>query len=233
MRLDPLSKGYVGSRNGAPNRWGQDRLSSSHGSLKSRLCVDFVKIMCRFRPGAQIEIICQFCRDCVLISPRICWSSALIWKIFTEVENVEIVFFNLYDRTSVDRAIYRHAQGLNRSTDRSIEDDREERNPFGGRLTNPVSPAILQNFVRSTAHLGRSTSRSTNSQFRHDSGPELLWIWGFLLLSINREINPFLGLWEKSEFLGEPIVNPLVILCKLNINLSLLPQGRKQYCRAS
>jgi len=61
--------------------------------------------------------------------------------------------------TSVDQVVDRHAQGLDRSTTRSTEVNRKERNPLvsqsAGQPTFSVSPAMLQDFARST---GRSTA---------------------------------------------------------------------------
>ena len=63
------------------------------------------------------------------------------------------------------------------------------------------------------AHLGRLTGRSCDSQVRTNSGPDLKLFWGFLLFSINRDLNPFLGVkdfWR--EFFREPIVIHLYLL---------------------
>ena len=105
------------------------------------------------------------------------------------------VFFKLYNRTSVDRVVDRHAQFLDRSTARSTKIDREKRNLVGqptGRLTFPVSPAVLQDFARSTVHLGWLTERSTDSRVRAVFGSDLELIWEFFLLFINRGCEPIL-----------------------------------------
>jgi len=57
-RLDPLGRGYVGSRNGATQ------------SLKPKSCVDFARSCVDFTEIAEVEIVCRFLRDRVSISPR-------------------------------------------------------------------------------------------------------------------------------------------------------------------
>ena len=56
------------------------------------------------------------------------------------------------------------------------------------RPTFPVSPVKPEEFVqsteRSTAHLGQSTGRSTDSQVRTVSGPDLEQFWGFFFSSL-------------------------------------------------
>ena len=49
-------------------------------SILPRSCVDFIQ-------SAQTEIVCRFHQDRGSILPDVHWSSAQIWKIFTEVEN--------------------------------------------------------------------------------------------------------------------------------------------------
>ena len=128
-------------------RFNWDHVSISLGSFKLRLCVDFVEIMCWSRRITQVEIVCQFCQNHVSASPRVHCSSSQIWKIFTEMENVErgtktrkIEFLNSI-RTLVDR----HAQNIDthridRPSDRPILTGK--RNPIGLGSTFSVSPKV-------------------------------------------------------------------------------------------
>jgi len=142
----------------------------------------------------------------------------------------EIEFFKLYDRTSVDRAVDRYAQGLDQSTERSTSVVQGRTTHLGrsiarsltfsvspartdiarGRTTHlgrsivrsptfSISPARTEGIERSTTHLGRLTRRSTDSQVRMNYGPDLELFWGFLLFSINRDLNSFLGLRISGE----------------------------------
>ena len=61
---------------------------------------------------------------------------------------------------------------------------------MGGRPTNPVSLAVLQEFTWSTGYSGRSADTRAGPVSR----PVLELIWGFLLLSINRGCEPILRL---------------------------------------
>ena len=186
--LDPLGRGHVGSRNDAAQ------------SLKLKSCVDFVKLVCRF---------CRdwWSRDLVSISPRSCVDfdrcslelSSYLKKFHRvgecrEGKNRKHRVFKLYDRTSVDWAVDRHAQGL---IGRPIL-HKEQKPSWVGWPTFPVSPVMPEDFARladrSTAHLGRSTGgRPTVGSILC---LDLTWsnFEGILLLPINRESNPLLGL---------------------------------------
>ena len=131
---------------------------------------------------------------------------------------------------STGRSIDMHKAWIDRSVGRSMLHEEEEPSWPGrppGRLTFPVSPVttegIEQSTGQSTVHLGRSTSRSTDSRVKTDSGPELFW--GFLLLLINRGCNPFLGLRDFWwELLREPIIILLYLVKIFNRSLSFAPR---------
>jgi len=104
--LDPLGRGYMSSYNGVAR------------SLTLRSCVEFARI-------SQVEIMCQFRWDRVSISPRIHWSSAQIWKIFTEVENVKkeskirkIELLNFMTILQLTDRLIDRVGSINRSVDR-------------------------------------------------------------------------------------------------------------------
>jgi len=107
-------------------------------SAKSRSCVDFVEIVCRFHPECSSL-------DRVSISPRSCVDFTRCSLEFgSDLKNLHrggecrerekkqnIEFLKLYDRTSVDRAIDRRAQGLDRSIARSTDVARERGTQLG------------------------------------------------------------------------------------------------------
>ena len=106
----------------------------------------------------------------------------MVWTV-EKGQKQEIEFYQLYDRLSVDRAINRHARGLDRSTGRLTDGVRGTETHLG-RSTDNSSKSCDD---RGLSVIDRAVDRKLGSvdravdqrRVRTVSGPNLELFWGF------------------------------------------------------